>query len=293
MGITDTDVAAGGLGYAVADAIIQFNKVNVFWPLVEKKKVMKGAIYGRFPVYTRLASSNVTANAAGSEGADTNATDITSTAVDIEVLRYSARADITDLVVDGNDDNVFGNAGQILGNAISAKFDKVVGNDMTGSAVTTLSNPASPLTVDIWMEAIQKLHTENIPGPYNAVLTPKQVWGPYGLSNQLLASGSAIGTLGMPGQDMINNGYAGNVAGVNVYYTPELTEQGSGSYGVMFGQGAQGVAYKDMAGNGSFIVGETERNAAGALTKLVANGYFSTDQLNASASVLLFTQTSA
>jgi len=30
MGITDTDVAQGGLGYAIADAIIAFNKVNVF-----------------------------------------------------------------------------------------------------------------------------------------------------------------------------------------------------------------------------------------------------------------------
>jgi len=45
-----------------------------------------------------------------------------------------------------------------------------------------------------------------------------------------------------------------------------------------------------MAGNGTFIAGEQSRNAEGALTKIVANGYFSTDQLNASSSVMLITK---
>jgi len=290
MGITDTDVATGGLGYAIADAIITFNKANVFWGLVDKKLVQSGAIYGRFPVYTKVAASSVTANSAGAEGADTNATDITTTPVDIEVLRYSIRADITDLASDGNADNLFGNSGIVLGNAIAARFDDVVYSDMSASLVTTVGTGSVGLTLDVWYEAIQKLKNEGIVGPYNAVLNPRQIWGPYGISSELVqASSTAVGVVAQPGSDMASNGFVSNLAGVNVYYTDQI---GATDYGIMFGAGAQGVAYKDMAGNGSFIVGENSRNAEGALTKIVANGYFNTDQLTPSASVMMITKLS-
>jgi len=297
MGITDTNVATGGLGYAIADAIIHFNKINVFWPLIDKKAVQGGAIYGRFPVYTKITASDVTANAAGAEGADTSATDIATSPVDIEVLRYSVRADLTDLGIQGNDDNIYGNTGDILGNAISAKFDNAVYADMSSSLVHQISSGSGALTMGVWFEAIEKLHTEGIMGPFSAVLSPKQIWGPYGLSSEIVQAGtSAVGTLADPGANLANNGFVGTLAGVNVYWSDQITENTaliSGSIGLMFGKNAQGVAYKDLGNNGSFIVGETERNASGALTTIVANGYFNTDQLYASASVGILTQTSA
>jgi len=284
MAITDTDTLTGALGYAISDAIIEFNKSNVFWNLIEKKNVNKGAIYARFPVYTKMLSSAVTANAAGAEGADTSNSAIASAPVDIEVLRYSIRTDVTDLAIDGNADNAFENSGMIIGNAIAAKFDDVIYNDMSASAVSSVSSSGA-LTMDYWFEAIQTLKNEGIQGPYSAVLNSRQIWGDKGLSSEIIqASSTAIGTLGNGGADLANNGFLTNLAGVNVYWTPEISAT---QPGIMFGKNAQGVAYKDMAGNGSFIIGELDRNAAGALTEIVSNGYFSTDQLNASASVLI------
>ncbi len=284
MAITDTDVATGGLGYAIADAIIQFNKANVFFNLVSTKLVSSGAIYGRFPVYTKVAASSVTENAAGAEGADTSATDITTTPVDIEVLRYSIRADVTDLASDGNADNLFGNSGLVLGNAVAAKFDRTVYADMSASIASTVGTGSVGLTLDVIYDGIQTLKNEGVAGPYSAVLNPRQIWGTNGISSELISSGNAVNPVG---SEMITNGYVSNLAGVNIYYTDQI---GAADYGVLFGKDAQGVAYKDMAGNGTFIAGEQSRNAEGALTKIVANGYFSTDQLNASSSVMLVTK---
>ena len=121
MAETDTGVAQGGLGKIIGDAVIAFNHANVMLPLVTSKQAVKGAITVQFPDYTKINSSDV---GAGTDGADyTTVTSITTAARSCTISEHVIRADVTDLAVMGNAEDLTGNVGQILGNALAAKLD--------------------------------------------------------------------------------------------------------------------------------------------------------------------------
>ena len=96
MAYTDTDVATGALGLAIGGAIVQFNKVAVMPALINMVPCPKGSVTARVPVYTKLGISNVETASAGAEGA-ANEEVITTTPVDIEVLRNHIDVMITDI----------------------------------------------------------------------------------------------------------------------------------------------------------------------------------------------------
>jgi len=291
MGITDTDVATV-LGYATANAIFQFNHANVCGKLVSMKACPAGSINARFPVYSNLASSNVQAVGAGAEGGtDPTARDITVAPSDIEVLRYTTRADLTDLAVHGNEVSLFTDAGGILGNAMAAKFDSIVSalfDGFTGNAINS-SNDAMYLAD--WFTAIQYLREDNAPAPYSAVLSVGQVWGAYGLST--LIGSDDFSAQANKGDEFLNTGYITSLAGVGIYYTPELVENLSASSncakGAMFSKQAIGVGFIDKGGN-SFISVEPQRDASLALTELICNGYFAAAELVDNFGCELFTR---
>ena len=121
MAETDTGVAAGGLDKVIGDAIIAFNGANVMFPLVSTKQCPPGAITVQWPEYTAIASGSV---GAATDGSDyTTVTSVTTTARSATVSEHFIRADVTDLAVMGNADDIAGNTGAILGNAVSAKLD--------------------------------------------------------------------------------------------------------------------------------------------------------------------------
>ncbi len=279
MAITDTDVATA-LGYANAAAIYQFNKANVLQGLVTMKAAPAGTVYARFPVYSNLATSNVEATVAGSEGdTDWTARAITVAPTDIEVLRYGTRADLTDLALHGNITDLYADAGNIIGNAVAAKFDDVITDLFDGFTGNTINSSDDAISLADWFNAIEQLRTDNAPGPYAFVGNPKQIFGTNGLSALLAVAGSnAIGTLGQAGQDIINGGYAGTLAGVAVYYSPEVAESASTCKAAMFSKQAIGVGYIDKGG-GSFLEIEPQRDASKGLTELNCNAYFAAAEL--------------
>ena len=121
MAETDTGVAQGGLGKTIGDAIIAFNHTNVMLPLVTSKQAVKGAITVQFPDYTKVASSSV---AAVSDGADhSTVASITTAARSATVSEHVIRADVSDLARMGNAEDLTGNVGAVLGNAVAAKLD--------------------------------------------------------------------------------------------------------------------------------------------------------------------------
>ena len=69
---TDTDVGYAA-GITTAAAIVQFNKANVTFPLITKGYAATGTTSVSFPEYSKLGVSDVTNNAAGSEGDHQNA----------------------------------------------------------------------------------------------------------------------------------------------------------------------------------------------------------------------------
>ena len=219
---TDTGVAAGGLGKVIGDATIAFNHSNVMYPLVHAKQAVQGAITVQFPDYTKVASSSVAAVADGVDEADVTA--ITTSARSATISEHVIRADVSDLARMGNAEDLTGNVGQILGNAVAAKLD----DDMVelGKALSqTECGAGTSLALSHCFGAMRQMRSAGAPFPYNLVLSPKQVWGSKGLIS-LLHDASVTGSnskpmslMGSKGEEALAAGYVGNIAGFDIYWS--------------------------------------------------------------------------
>jgi len=284
MAETDTGVAQGGLGKTIGDAVIAFNHTNVMLPLVTSKQAVKGAITVQFPDYTKVASSSVDAVADGAD--QSTVVSMTTTARSATVSEHVIRADVSDLAVMGNADDLTGNVGQILGNAVAAKLD----DDLVELGKTfsqTECGASSTLALSHIFGSMRQLRAAGAPFPYNLVLSPKQVWGSKGLialtnNSALDTAGSSttdtatarpLGLLGMQGQEALSTGMIGTIAGFNVYWSDQIDEDvssGGDAAGFAFSKGAVGLA---VGPEGLFRI-ETERNASFRTTEYVAVGFW-------------------
>jgi hypothetical protein len=276
MAETDTGVAVGGLGKIVGDAVIAFNHTNVMYPLVTAKQTVKGAITVQFPDYTKVASSSVTA---ASDGADmSTVTSITTAARSATISEHVIRADVTDLAVMGNAEDLTGNVGKILGNAASAKLDADLTALGTGFSQTECG-AGTALALSHVFGAMRQLRAASAPFPYNLILSPKQVWGSKGIISLLhddAVTGSnskPMSLMGAKGEEAMANGWVGSIAGFNVYWSDQIGEDiGSGgdAAGFAFSKGAIGLG---VGANGLFRI-ESERNASFRSTEYVCTGFW-------------------
>ena len=270
MAETDTGVAAGGLGKIIGDAVIAFNHTNVMLPLVTSKQAVKGAITVGFPDYTKIASSSVDAVADGAD--QSTVVSMTTTARNCTISEHVIRADVSDLAVMGNADDLTGNVGQILGNAVAAKLDA----DLTalGTAFSqTECGEGTALALDHVFGSMRQLRAAGAPFPYNLVLSPKQVWGAKGLSGLLVDPSAGAQADNPLSQAKLANGEVGKIAGFNVYWSDQIEENvGSGgdAAGFAFSKGAVGLAI----GSEGLIRIETERNASFRTTEYIAVGFW-------------------
>ena len=270
MAETDTGVAQGGLGKVIGDAVIAFNHANVMLPLVTSKQAVKGAITVQFPDYTKIASSDV---GAGTDGSDYGTvTSITTAARSATVSEHVIRADVTDLAVMGNADDLTGNVGAILGNAVAAKLD----DDLVELGKTfsqTECGAGTQLALSHVFGSMRQLRSAGAPFPYNLVLSPKQVWGAKGLSGLLVDPSAGVQADNPLSASKLANGEVGTIAGFNVYWSDQINENvGSGgdAAGFAFSKGALGLAI----GPEGLMRIETERNASFRTTEYVATGFW-------------------
>ena len=284
MANTDVGVAAGGLGKTIAAAIVQFNKAAVTPATLSMAAAVQGSNVVQFPVYAKLGVSDVTNEATGDEDTEVAATSITTAATSVEVLRNHINARVTDLAAHGNADALMVNAGQVLGNAVAAEFDANVCALYDGFA-TSKGTDDSLRFIDI-MDALASLETNDAPRPYSAVLHPQQMYGSFGLSNDLaitqtssstgaFAHGGAVSV----GEQFYNAGFVTNIAGIDFYTSPQVIDGATGrKKGAIYSKTAIGAGYIDF-GAGNFIQLATERNELGASTNIVANGYWAVSEL--------------
>ena len=281
MGISDTDVAVGAsAGITTASAIVQFNKAAVAPATITMGSAAKGSVSVSFPEWSKLAVSSVTNNSAGAEGADTAVTDLTSVANTVEVLRNSITAQLPDLVVHGSSDSILVQAGQVLGNAVAAEFDNNVCALFDAFATSKGTSTEGLRWLDI-MDAVASLETNDAPRPYSAVLHPLQMYGTFGLSNELgqiaavNSSNGAFAGGSSASEQFMGAGFVTSLAGINFYTSPQVAD-GSDSTekkGAIYARTALGCGYIDFGG-GNFIQLETQRQAQEAGTDIVANGYW-------------------
>ena len=276
MAETDTGVAVGGLGKIVGDAVIAFNHVNVMYPLITAKQAVQGAITVQFPDYTKVASSSV---AAVSDGADhSTVASITTAARSATISEHVIRADVSDLARMGNAEDLTGNVGQILGNAVAAKLDDDCVSLGTAFSQTECGAGTS-LALSHAFGSMRQLRAAGAPFPYNLVLSPKQVWGSKGLIsllNDAAVTGSnakPLSLMGAKGEEAMAAGWVGSIAGFDVYWSDQIEEDvGSGgdAAGFAFSKGAVGLA---VGPEGLFRI-ETERNASFRTTEYIATGFW-------------------
>ena len=299
MGISDTDVAVGAsAGITTASAIVQFNKAAVAPATITMGAAAKGSINVSFPEWSKVAVGSVTNNGAGAEGADTAVTDLTSVANTVEVLRNSITAQLPDLVVHGSSDAILVQAGQVLGNAVAAEFDANVCALFDAFATSKGASTEGLRWLDV-MDAVASLETNDAPRPYSAVLHPQQMYGSFGLSNELGQIAAVNGSNGAfaggssASEQFMSAGFVTSLAGINFYTSPQVIDGSDGTEkkGAIFAKTALGAGFLDR-GAGSFLDIETDRNALAASTVLACNGYWAVTELVDLHGVEIFTEIS-
>ena len=284
MANTDVGIAAGGLGKTIAAAIVQFNKASVTPNTISMAPAVSGSNTVQFPIYAKLAATAVENEATGDEDTEVAATSITTAATNVEVLRNHINARVTDLAAYGNSEALMVNAGQVLGNAVATEFDANICALYDGFA-TSKGSDDSLRFLDI-MDAVASLETNDAPRPYSEVLHTQQMYGSFGLSNELAltATSSSVGAFAhggaiSVGEQFYNAGFVTSIAGISFYTSAQVIDGSTGrKKGAIYAKTALGAGYIDF-GAGNFIQIASERNELGASTNLVANGYWAVSEL--------------
>ena len=275
MALTNTSTAAGGLGRTIGDAVIAFNHVNVMYPLVTVQQAAQGSNHVQFSDWTKLASSDVTA---ATQATTTTAVAITTAARTATISEHVIASTVSDLVLMGSGDDVEGQAGPALGNAVAAKLD----DDLVELGKTfsqTECGAGTALALSHIFGSMRQLRAAGAPMPYNLVLSPKQVWGAKGIISLLhddAVTGSnakPMSMMGSKGEEAFSTGYVGSIAGFNVYWSDQIDENvGSGgdAAGFAFSKGGVGLG---VGADGLFRIA-AERDEMLRATNYVATGFW-------------------
>ena len=275
MALTNTSTAAGGLGRTIGDAVIAFNHVNVMFPLVTVQQAARGSNHVQFSDWTKLASSDVTA---ATQATTTTAVAITTAARTATISEHVIASTVSDLVLMGSGDDVEGQAGPALGNAVAAKLDDDL-VELGKSFSQTECGAGTELALSHIFGSMRQLRAAGAPMPYNLVLSPKQVWGAKGIISLLhdeAVTGSnakPMSMMGNKGEEAFSTGYVGSIAGFNVYWSDQIDENvGSGgdAAGFAFSQGGIGLG---VGADGLFRIA-AERDEMLRATNYVATGFW-------------------
>ncbi len=275
MALTNTSTAAGGLGRTIGDAVIAFNHVNVMFPLVTVQQAAQGSNHVNFSDWTKLTSGNVTA---ATQATTTTAVAITTAARTATISEHVIASTVSDLVLMGSGDDIKGQAGTALGNAVAAKLD----DDLIelGKAFSqTECGAGTALALSHIFGSMRQMKSAGAPMPYNLVLSPKQVWGAKGLISLLhddAVTGSnakPMSLMGSKGDEAFQVGFVGSIAGFNVYWSDQIDEDvssGGDAAGFAFSQGAIGLG---VGAEGLFRVRE-ERDEMLRAVNYVCTGFW-------------------
>ena len=275
MALTNTGTAAGGLGRTIGDAVIAFNHVNVMYPLVTVQQAAQGSNHVQFSDWTKLASSDVTA---ATQATTTTAVAITTAARTATISEHVIASTVSDLVLMGSGDDVEGQAGPALGNAVAAKLDDDL-VELGKSFSQTECGAGTGLALSHIFGSMRQLRAAGAPMPYNLVLSPKQVWGAKGIISLLHDEGvtgtnaKPMSMMGNKAEEAFSTGYVGSIAGFNVYWSDQIDENvGSGgdAAGFAFSQGGIGLG---VGADGLFRIA-AERDEMLRATNYVATGFW-------------------
>ncbi len=281
----DSSYFAGGLLEVIAaDAIVNFNKANVTLPLVSLRGEPKAdqITFTAWNAGTNvLGSADVTAT---TEGNQIGATALDSEKKTITLDSYSVRVPIYDEALLSNAGDVEGNIGELVGNALAAKVDALV-NANYDNFSNSVGTSTAALTLDNLFDALKTLKNNSAIGFPNAVLYGSQIWGTYGVLNDVVTNADYAG--GVAQDEGVKTGFVTKIAGINIYDSPEFTETSNAIKGGVFVSGAVGFGYAgELLGVEKFRQGDYLR------TDYIGKGFWGTTEIIDGWGVEIHTKTS-
>lgn len=284
----DTGYLAGGLlGLIEAQAIIQLDKVSVTRKLVSVKSAPKADTISWIMYNDGTATIDASDVAATAEGTVTPTSQLNSDKKTATLDMYSVGTNLYDEAKLSNADNPEENIGQILGNAVAAKIDSLLNANFDNFS-NAVGTSTVGLTVDNIFDALAVIETYQHLGEINGVFDRRQLWGTYGLMNDLVTSNQFGGSPAVQGEALVN-GFAGKIAGVNLYNSNQLAAVASNAQkGAIFTRNAIGWGFA-----GQEVVVEKERQAGYIRDLYIAHGFWGTVEIHDAAGVEVHTRVTA
>lgn len=241
MAVGDSGDFAGGLLEVIeSEAVIKFSEANVTMPLVTLKGEPK-ADQITFIAYNAGSDAITSADvAATAEGTVTPSTALDTEKKTATLDMYSVMAPMYDEAKLSNADDIAANTGALIGNALSAKADALLNALFDGFSNAVGTNTAA-LSVDDLFSALSSLKQNSAIGQPNAVLDPRQIWGEYGVHNDLVTAAQFAGA-GVQDEGA-RTGFVSQIAGINMHSSPEFTVASNAVKGGVFVPGALGMGY--------------------------------------------------
>ena len=119
----------------------------------------------------------------------------------------------------------------------------------------------------------------------NAVLYGSQIWGTYGVLNDVVTNADYAG--GVAQDEGVKTGFVTKIAGINIYDSPEFTETSNAIKGGVFVSGAVGFGYAgELLGVEKFRQGDYLR------TDYIGKGFWGTTEIIDGWGVEIHTKTS-
>jgi hypothetical protein len=249
--------------HILPEVVMAFQKKNVMTPLVNTAVAPQGAASVTFVDMTALASSTVDSKA---ETAEQTSDAIATGAHEAVIAQYVVRADISDLAKAGSAYDLEAGVVENLGNACALKVDDLLTDLFSGFSQTS-GSAGSALTLDQFFDAARQLHAAGAPMPFSFVGNSKQIWGAKGIQGLIIGSSTGTFADNPISAEMLANGYVGQLAGVNLYYSEEVTVDGNDDAPAgMFSSKALGLGISSLG----LINIETQRDASYRHTEYVA-----------------------
>jgi len=285
MATGDSGNFAGGLLEIIeSEALIKFSDANVTMPLITVKGEPK-ADQITFIAYN--AGSSVVSSAdvvATAEGTVTPSTALDTEKKTATLDMYSVMVPIYDEAMLSNADDVASNVGALVGNAMAAKLDSLVNAEYDNFSSSVGASSAA-LTVDNLFSALKTLKSNSAMGSPNAVLAPAQIWGTYGVHNDLVTAAQFAGA-GVQDEGA-RTGFVQRIAGIGIHSSPEFTEASNATKGGVFTAGALGFGYA-----GQLFRTESYREGTYLRDNIIGSGFWDVVEIIDAWGVEVHTKTS-
>ena len=249
--------------------------------------------------YAGLFNNHLAATAA--EDTAIAGTALADTSVDISVVRHALAREISDLAQmtsrGGSDIAINTLAESLVTSARLGVMDDIAA--AIDSFTSSVGTSGSDMTVDDFYDAIFTLELANNPGPFFALLSPRQIAD---FQESLRAEGGALQYQAATAEmlSVKPQGFQGRFAGVDVYRSAYVDNDGTDDKGGMWSEGALGFATGRVPPPRSntifqevlpWLALEFDRDPSKAVSSVIAHAYYGIGVLEQARGVEIKTDT--